>query len=224
MDILIDIEYFASYISYKNVYKSSYVRFEQYETWQKAAHRNRCLIAGANGTVGLSVPLDGGRDQRVLVRDIRISGRHRWQAQHWKTIVSCYSRSPWFDHYRVELEGFYRRNWTFLLDWNLACFDWSMRALGIQRPAGLTAEWKLDYGPDLLDVRRVKTDAGMVAGMEEGTGKRMKERGDREVDEGVTRSSPRYRQVFEERTGFIPGLSILDLLFCTGPQAIRYIQ
>jgi hypothetical protein len=61
------------------------------------------------GVVDLSVPLVKGRGQKTLVRDVRISERQPWAAQHWKTIVSCYSRSPWFDHYRDELEGLFRR-------------------------------------------------------------------------------------------------------------------
>src|SRR5580658_3808026 len=109
--------------------------------------RNRCQIAGAQGVVDLSVPLVKGRDQKTLVRDVRISYRQPWAAQHWKTIVSCYSRSPWFDHYRDELEGLYRRRFDFLVDWDLACFDWSLRVLGLGIPVGLTEGWVKDYSP-----------------------------------------------------------------------------
>ncbi|HEV3327302.1 MAG TPA: WbqC family protein [Puia sp.] len=211
MTLVIDIQYFTTSILYKNLYKFSNIIFDQYETYQKMGFRNRCQVAGAEGIINLSIPLAGGRDQKVLVKDVRISNRQPWAAQHWKTIVSCYSRSPWFEFYRDELEGLYRRRFEFLLDWNLACFDWSLRALGMTMRVALTDRWE-----------KVYTDAGVVdwrgkispeggAGSEPGVGS----------PEG---GELRYRQVFEERVGFIPNLSILDLLFCDGKNAIRYIR
>lgn len=158
--------------------------------------------------VELSIPLVGGRGQKTLIRDVRISDRLPWAAQHWKTIVSCYSRSPWFDHYRDELDGLLRRRFEYLLDWNLACFEWSVRVLGMKVGVKLTEEWKPEYPPgEVLDWRGKLRPAGRETGF--GTG------GDGPV---------RYRQVFEERTGFLPNLSILDLLFCEGKKAVGYLQ
>jgi hypothetical protein len=91
MNLIIDIQYFPSIILYKSLYKFSNIVFDQYETYQKMGFRNRCQIAGAQGVVNLSVPLVQGRDQKTLVRDVRISYRQPWAAQHWKTIVSCYT-------------------------------------------------------------------------------------------------------------------------------------
>ena len=182
--------------------------------------RNRCQLAGAEGVVDLSVPLVGGRDQKTLVRDVRISDRQPWAAQHWKTIVSCYSRSPWFDHYRDALEGLYQRRFDFLLDWDLACFDWSIRVLGLAIPVGLTEGWVRDYSPlegvdwrGKLRPRDREADGGGI-GEAAGVGAG-----------GMEAGGPvRYRQVFEERTGFIPNLSILDLIFCEGKNAIGYLR
>jgi len=165
--------------------------------------RNRCQLAGAQGVVNLSVPLVRGRGQKTLVRDVRVSHRQPWQAQHWKTIVSCYSRSPWFDHYRDGLEGLYRRQFDFLLDWDLACFNWSVQVMGLAIPVGLTEKWERDYpASEAVDWRG-----------------RLRPKDREAVDRPV-----RYRQVFEERTGFIPNLSILDLLFCEGKNAKECLE
>ncbi len=245
MNLIIDIQYFPSIILYKHLYKFSNIVFDQYETYQKMGFRNRCQLAGAEGVVDLSVPLVKGRGQKSLVRDVRISDRQPWAAQHWKTIVSCYSRSPWFDHYRDGLEGLYRREFDFLLDWDLACFDWSVGVVGLAIPVGLTeggcgtirpwgVDWRGKLRPkdreDGYGVERMDRDAepgsgldGMAAGSGDGGGG---------VDGGGRPGAAememsglvRYRQVFEERTGFIPNLSILDLLFCEGKNAIRYIR
>jgi hypothetical protein len=227
MILVIDIQYFTTAILYKNLYKFSNIIFDQYETYQKMGFRNRCQVAGAEGIVNLSIPLAGGRDQKVLVKDVRISGRQPWAAQHWKTIVSCYSRSPWFEFYRDELEGLYRRRFEFLLDWNLACFDWSLRALGMVMPVALTDRWEKVYADaGVVDWRgKILAKGGQgVGGFGEGsrTGVGGPE-GGVEVD-GPEGGVLPYRQVFEERIGFIPNLSILDLLFCEGKNAIRYIR
>jgi hypothetical protein len=222
MNLIIDIQYFPSVNLYKSLYKFSDIVFDQYETYQKMGYRNRCQIAGAQGVVNLSVPLVKGRGQKTLVRDVRISDRQPWAAQHWKTIVSCYSRSPWFDHYRDELAGLYGRRFNYLLDWDLACFDWSVRALGVEIRVGLAESWvKVYSSTEAEDWRgrlrpgdRAKRGGGL-GGLEEPSGANAEGAG--------AAGSVRYRQVFEERTGFIPNLSILDLLFCEGKNAIGYL-
>jgi hypothetical protein len=166
--------------------------------------RNRCQIAGGEGVINLNVPLEKGRDQKTRMRDVRIAGTQPWQAQHWKTILSCYSRSPWFEFYRDELEGLYKTRLDFLVDWNLACFEWSLKQLRLTAEVSLTDRYQPVYTPEegvdwrgkFLPKNRVADSAAPI----------------------------RYRQVFEERTGFLPGLSILDLLFCEGKEAIRYIR
>jgi hypothetical protein len=220
MNLLIDLQYFAPIISYKISYNFSNIIFEQYENYQKMSFRNRCQIAGAEGVIELSVPLLNGRDQKTLMKDVRISTRQPWQAQHWKTIVSCYNRSPWFDFYQDELEQLYRRRFDFLMDWNGACFEWSLKALGLPISVTLTESYQKNYeGDEYADWRgRImpKNRADIWAALW----------GDKTAGENPAEKTgvKPYYQVFAERTGFIPNLSILDLLFCEGKQAIRYVQ
>ena len=208
MTLIVDLQYFPSVILYKTLYNFSNIIFEQYESYQKMSFRNRCQIVGAEGVIDLSIPLVRGRDQKALMKDVRISSAQPWQSQHWKTIVSCYSRSPWFEFYRDELEGLYKKEWNFLLDWNLVCFEWTQRVLGISIPVSLTESYEKEYASDRVTDWRGK----MLP----------KHRGVSPVSSEAPGRS--YRQVFEERVGFIPNLSVLDLLFCEGKQAIRYLR
>ena len=202
-NLIIDSQYFPSVIFYKISYKYSYLLFEQYETYQKMSFRNRCVIAGATGVQALSIPLAGGREQKTLMRDIRVDSRRDWQRDHWRTITACYNRSPWFDHYREGLETLYRRRADFLLDWNLGCLEWSLRALGLTKRIGLTDRYETGYDPEkTVDWR------GKILPRNRGSWEEV----------------ARYQQVFGDRTGFIPDLSILDLLFCEGKEAISYIR
>jgi hypothetical protein len=185
--------------------------------------RNRCQITGAEGLINLSVPLVKGRDQKTLIREVRISDRQPWQAQHWKTIVSCYSRSPWFEFYRDELEALYQRRFDFLLDWNLSCFEWSLRVLGLSIPVSLTERYEKEYVDENVTDWR-----GKILPKNRGwdpSGEGRPEGNEGPSGEGRPEDqAPKYRQVFEERIGFIPNLSVLDLLFCEGKEAIRYIR
>ena len=204
MNLIVDLQYFPTINLYKNSNNFSNIIFEQYEYYQKMSFRNRCQIAGGEGLINLSVPLEKGRDQKTLMKDVRIAAARPWQAQHWKTLLSCYSRSPWFEFYRDELEGLYKTRFDFLVDWNLACFEWSLKKLRLPVAVSLTDRYQPVYtSREGVDLRGKFVPKNRTA-------------------EDTT--PLRYRQVFEERIGFIPGLSILDLLFCEGKEAIRYIR
>ena len=219
MNLLTDLQYFPPYNLFKISYKFSNIVFEQYEYYQKMSFRNRCQIAGAEGMINLSVPLAKGRDQKSIMKDVKISDRVNWQDQHWKTILSCYSRSPWFEYYRDSLEDVYKRPFVFLLDWNLYCFEWAIRALRMPVNFSLTDEYRKVYDEtDWVDWRgrllpkdrdlvlNIPILGNGIAGAEE------------------TKQPVKYRQVFEERTGFLPNLSILDLLFCEGKRASAFLE
>src|ERR1700754_2393292 len=116
--------------------------------------RNRCQIAGGEGVINLNVPLEKGRDQKTRMKDVRIADAQPWQAQHWKTIVSCYSRSPWFEFYRDELEELYKTRYEFLIDWNRACFEWTVKVLRLPLTVSFTRTWKAVYDPEeAVDLR-----------------------------------------------------------------------
>jgi len=200
MNLLSDLQYFPSVILYKISNKYSHIVFEQYDFFQKMSFRNRCQIAGSQGRIDLSVPLEKGRDQKTLMKDVKIAGTYRWQDQHWKTLLACYSRSPWFEFYRDELDLLYRKPFHFLLDWNLACFEWTCGVLAIPVEISLTDNYRsVDEEKEWQDWR----------------GKLLP----KNIADTARWPPVVYRQVFEEITGFIPNLSILDLLFCEGQRA-----
>jgi hypothetical protein len=225
MNLLTDFQYFPSVILFKNLNKITNIIFEQYEYYQKMSFRNRCQIAGAEGIIQLSVPLERGRDQKTIIKDVRIAGRQDWQGQHWKTIVSCYNRSPWFEFYQDGLGELYKKRFTFLLDWDLATFEWSVRTLGIPLKISLTDVFRKDYaGEEWLD-RRGELRPQVINKLQASP---LNATTDPPATGTTLTPDPgppiKYRQVFEERTGFLPGLSILDLLFCEGRNARTLLE
>ena len=197
MNIITEYQYFPSVIFYKGLYNKSNIVFDIYERYQKMSFRNRCIITGANGPVTLSVPLETGRDQKTIMKEVRISHQDNWQKQHWKSIVSSYNRSPWFEFYRDELELIYKKSFVFLTDWNQACFEWSIQKLGWPISISTTNEFIETYdATKWLDKRNTLLPKNYM-----------------------NFEAVKYRQVFEERTGFMPNLSIIDLLFCEGKRS-----
>lgn len=199
MPIIIEYQYFSPVILFKTLCTETHLVFEQYETYQKTSFRNRCMVAGANGPITLTIPLEGGRNQKRYLKDVRIDNSVDWKSHHWKTIVSCYKRSPWFEYYSDELESIYKRSAIFLNEWNLICFEWTLQKLNLEISVSMTVQWNLLY--DFLqydDWRNRLLPNSIHADFLE---------------------SPKYKQVFEERNQFIPHLSILDLLFCEGKNA-----
>ena len=90
--LLIESQYFPSIYFYKTLTEGKILQIERYEHYQKVSFRNRCYIAGPNGIILLSVPLSKGKNQRTVMKDVRISNEENWQALHWKTLTSAYRR------------------------------------------------------------------------------------------------------------------------------------
>src|SRR5688500_10627051 len=103
MKIVVDFQYFPPSILFKSLSHATHLFFERYENFQKMSFRNRLMIVGGTGPVLLTIPLRYGRNQKCVIKDVLIDNRIRWQDNHWKTIVSCYNRSPWFEFYFDEL-------------------------------------------------------------------------------------------------------------------------
>ena len=210
--LIIDLQYFASVNWYKKAYKHTHVEINGYEIHRKMGFRNRLWIAGAEGRMNLSVPIVDARNEKQVYRDVRIVPG-RWQLEHFRALVSCYNRSPWFEHYRDELAALYEQPVEYLFDWNLACFNW--------------LNGKLDRRVDMavlstpgIDGRPVKNDAAVRPGDVVNFTDYFHPSNAKNWLDGVE-NLIRYSQVFEDRVGFLPGLSILDLLFCEGPAGIK---
>lgn len=174
------------------------ILLDRYEHFEKMTFRNRYMIAGANGIITLSIPLAAGREQRKPMKDVLICNKTRWQTQHWRTLVSVYNRSPYFEHYRQELEQLFHQPFEQLFDFNLASIQLIQRLLNVKNNIVFNNAYQKDYPEANGDIRHRFRSGGYDQHAE---------------------VLPHYYQVFADRIGFAPNLSILDLLFSEGPQA-----
>lgn len=166
------------------------------------SYRNRYCIGGSNGMIQLSIPLVHGRNQRTLMKDVKISNDTNWQIQHWRTLVSVYKRSPYFEFYEYTLQPLFERKFDFLIDFSKAGIQWLKEQAGILFKEDETQHFIKSY-TDANDLRE-----------------QMKPGAEKKENSNNTQ----YYQVFADRTGFTPNLSLLDLLFSEGPHTKDWIK
>ena len=136
------------------------------------------------------------------MRDIEIDNKQEWQTQHWRTIRSIYARSPWFEYYAPQLEMYYVKNYEFLYQWNFDLMSWVIKVLKLDIKIK-----QIELG-NILDSDKNMTDKVLP----------------KNYIQKFEKFVPKYQQVFQEKTGFIPNMSILDLIFCEGANGVNYLN
>ena len=197
--LLLSTTYFGPIQWYQKLYRAESVQIERWESFQKQTYRNRCIIATTNGPQALTVPIE--RKFTVnYIKDIRISDHGNWRHLHWNALQSAYGESPFFDYYQDDIRPFFEQRWDYLFDFNEAIREKMCELIDIQPKVDYSKEFTVNYMKDYRMVIRPKNP---------------------EPDPDFT--PKRYYQVYEQKHGFLPNLSILDLLFNMGPESIFYL-
>ncbi len=178
---------------------------EQYENYSKGSYRNRCHIIGGNGIQRLSIPLLKGKNQQTPIKDVKISYHSLWQKEHWQSIRSAYGNSPFYEFYSEAIEASIFNTTDYLFDFNLNIIQVIFDLIGLdQNDIKFTEDYQ--HETNNLDFRNSISPKLKI----------------HSIDSSF--KSHEYAQVFLERHGFVENLSILDLLFCTGPNALHILE
>lgn len=200
--IILSTAYLAPIQYYSKLLKCDEALVEHHEHFPKQTYRNRCNIYGANGLLALTIPLKK-RGERTPVKDVRIAYDQPWQNLHWRSLQASYRSSPYFEYYEDDLAPFYEKQYEFLIDFNaelhqLVC---GMLKIGNNMKPTSGYEKTIAGADDFRDAISPKVDW----------------RNDKEFE------VKEYTQVFGNKFGFLPNLSIADLLFNEGPSAKEFI-
>lgn len=184
---------------FTKLYAAPYVIEERCEHYVKQTYRNRCIIAGANGPLALTVPVEHDGSVRPLTRDVRISDHGNWRHLHRTALMSAYDNSPFFPYYADDFMPLYERRFKYLVDFNAAL-------------CGLICDL-LDLHPDIRPTTAYASPSEGVDDLRETIRPKVP------FETDVHFHPVPYYQVFRERHGFLPNLSMVDLLFNMGPEA-----
>ena len=173
---------------------------EKEEHFPKQTNRNRTRIYSPNGPLDLFLPVIKGSKYHTKMKDVKISYDFKWQRLHWLSLESCYRNSPYFEYYEDELVPFYQKKYGFLFDYNLDLLQWVFKQLKKAPELQFTTEYIKNIPPEMDYRSKLHFKSP-----------------------DLLFPIKQYSQVFEDRAGFLPNMSIVDLLFNQGPQAKNYL-
>ena len=194
--------YFAPIAHWVPLAHSTPIVWETQDHYQKQTYRNRAYIAAANGKLMLNIPVkhtQKGTHQKY--QEVRIENDFPWQQQHWKSLESAYRSSPFFEFYEDDLNVLYTTPALTLLDFNMRCIRWVGESLQLNVPEFTTTNYQKTLPSEHTDGRDwIHAKGNQPIGLDP------------------------YIQVFSEKNGFLANLSILDLIFNEGPNAVSYLK
>ena len=198
--ILLPAAYFPPVLYFACLMNAESAFLERKETYVKQTYRNRCNIYAANGKLRLSVPVIKVHGNHTKTEDMVISSLDNWKREHWRALESSYNSSPFFLYYADALKPYFHNNSGTLYEYNIAILETLTKLIGLEVNILETNSFEKSY-PDMEDFRdhTAWTKFSKEANF------------------------PPYHQVFGDRYGFIPNLSILDLLFNEGPNTPNYL-
>ncbi len=174
---------------------------ERNETFPKQTFRNRTQIATGNGILMLQVPVSRPSGNHTMTGEITVSYHEPWNVRHWRAIVSAYNAAPYFLYYRDDIEEILLKPHDKLVELNDQLLKFLLKKMKI--------ECELDYSTDYIPAGEHPLDY---------RGWLTSKKGQRDE------SFPSYSQVFDAKNGFMPNMSVIDLLFNMGPEAKSYLQ
>lgn len=195
--------HFLPSIAYFSLLKNyGKVVLEVNDFYEKQSYRNRCYVLGPNKVLPLIVPIQKGKSVKPF-KEVKIDYSQKWQHVHWKTIASCYGKAPYFEYFAEEFYMvFQEKTFKFLIDLDYALLSKCLKLLGINVDMSLTNSYFENINKGALDLRN---------------GIHPK----KSFNKKIFFHPFSYNQLFGK--DFVPNLSVLDLLFCEGPNAANVL-
>ncbi len=173
------------------------VVWEANENYQKRSIRNRCNFRSSNGILGFSIPLQKGKHEKLNIRSVKIAYDEDWVSNFKQTVMTCYQSAPYYEFYVNQIFAVVEKRHVHLWDLNRELHLKILGFLKCECTFNVSESWIMEYPKEVIDLRFQKD---------------------------WDKTNYTYNQVPFGTIGFIKGLSILDLIFCAGPEAILTIN
>lgn len=203
--LLLTTAYFPPVQYFSKIKHHDTIFIEQYENYGKQSYRNRCRILSANGPLDLSIPIKKNNQIKFLTREAEPDYSVNWQKLHFKSIESAYKNSPFYDYYEEYLINYFEKKEKYLLDLNTKILYTLLDLLQLKK--------KIQYTDDYVREPEKTDDFRTI----------IHPKPTRRSGEDLHFKPVFYAQTFSEKFSFVPNLSVIDLLFNTGPDAQNYL-
>ncbi len=202
MSVLIETHYLPSIAYFAALQDVQEIMVEKNEHFVKQSFRNRCHIMSSQGKETLIVPLTS-KHGKVYITDVRIDYTQKWLNNHWRAICSAYGKAPFFEHYSEDVEKLLFGKFVFLYELNVQLLSLCLKWLKWKAVVKESLEYEKTPPEGVLDLRsavNVKKEENL----------------------STFYQAVRYPQVFGKP--FAANASLIDLIFCMGPEASRIVQ
>ncbi len=201
--VILHPAYFPNIIQFSHLVYADEVLLEINDFYEKQTYRSRMKIQSPNGNQLLSVPIKHTKsDGKQYYKEVKISYDFDWQKLHWRSLETAYRTSPYFEFYEDDLLPLFRQKTEKLVDLNLRIIQRLFEILEVERTFILSTEY-INHYVDYKDLRFLKNAKTPLE---------------------IEGKLPHYTQIFSDRFDFMPNLSIADLLFMEGPNALAYLE
>lgn len=201
MNYLLGTSYAGNLDYFSCIKNSNNISIDLNEFFHKQSFKNRCQIYGANGRLNLTIPIQRKAGKNP-VKDIKIEYSFNWQKVHWKSLQSSYRSSPYFEYYEHYFVSLYENEKPkFLIDFNTGVLDIVIKILDLDVQLSYTNDYQKSMD-NFVDNRNLIHP---------------------KLNPTSKFKDKKYYQVFQEKFGFIPNLSIYDLIFNEGPSSVLYL-
>lgn len=200
--LLIESQFFPPIDTFISIIKNERLIIEACEHYQKGSYRNRCHITNSTGIQVLSVPLRKGKNAKQPIQEVQIAYDMDWQKQHWQSLQTAYGSAPFWEYYAPVFEKIYAQKYVYLFELNQEILKTLFKILKLQNTinVSLSETYEITYGDSMQDFRN-KISPKLPP-----------------------QYQVKYAQLFQDRMDFIPNLSVLDLIFCTGNRALDVLK
>jgi hypothetical protein len=200
--LLIESQYFPPIAFFAQFLKFETVFLDPNERFEKQSYRNRCRILTSNKVLDLTVPVQKGKTQ-LTSGEVAVVYRDKWQQVHLRAIQSAYGRAPYFEHYFPQIEQIIKIEHKTIFDLGKSTVAWAARILNIE--FRILNNEDTDVFFDGRSAIHPKIESEIT----------------RDFKLQTLNSS--YFQCFDH-SGFVPNLSIIDLIMNEGPMSIEYLK
>jgi hypothetical protein len=200
--LLIELQYLPSIAFFSNLQGKEELVLEAQEFFEKQTYRNRCHLLSSQQIEILTVPLQGA-NKKIKTKDIKIDNSQKWNKKHWRSIQTCYGKSPFFEFFADDFKVIYEKDYKFLWDLNMDLLTICLKITGQKLKITESVSYEKNILGNVMDARSL-----------------------------IHPKKPDYLNQFYKPkaygqsfgNNFEPNLSVIDLLMNEGPNAKNVIQ